>query len=92
MITKYCDLVALKKKWKKSNIDEVKDVIRRVVMNKVLLERQKKALKDKLREREINEKLERENPELAKKLKSEKPKAPPTAKPSSSSDPKPPPS
>jgi hypothetical protein len=44
-------LVALQKKWKKNNIDEVKDVLRRVVMNKVLLERQKRALKDKLKEK-----------------------------------------
>jgi hypothetical protein len=30
-------MVALKKKWNKSSIDEVKHVIRRAVMNKVLL-------------------------------------------------------
>jgi hypothetical protein len=42
-------MVALQKKWKKSNIDEVKQVIRRAVMNKVLLHAQKKALKDRLK-------------------------------------------
>ena len=51
VINKYCDMVALQKKWNKKSIDEVKYVIRRAVMNKVMLEAQKKAVKDKLKEK-----------------------------------------
>jgi|JI6StandDraft_1071083.scaffolds.fasta_scaffold05913_10 hypothetical protein len=44
-------MVELQKKWNKKSIDEVKHVIRRAVMQKVLLEAQKKELKEKLKEK-----------------------------------------
>lgn len=68
-MNEYCDLIALKKKWKQDSITKVKQMIRKVVFDKLLKEAQQKALQDKLKAQKNNELLMKQNPELAKRLR-----------------------
>ena len=67
VVNKYCDFEALKKKWRLDDVEEVRQMIRRVLTKQIVFQAEIDAVKKRKEEDKINERLRKKSESKKKK-------------------------
>lgn len=61
VVDKYCNFEALKKKWRLDDVEEVRQMIRRVLTKQIVFQAEIDAVKKRKEEDKINERLRKKS-------------------------------